>query len=194
MGIDINTNPLYDWRSLDEIIPYEQYKSGNEDRDKPVYKYPADSTSNPILSLEIDILNKDGFGLKRGYYELGTDENLSCLMFIESGRIKAKIPVIKQEVISKAGSDFEWQENKSKNTPKSSSKNPEDEIKISSRKTYKQPFTDKELKKRKKKYQKGQDPLTYFHSKAYMEYNRELDAYMVIWEKYNTRLIGIIKI
>ena len=194
MPIDFNHVQIAEWRTIDEVLPYTQYKSGAYDNDNPAYKYSEESTSNPILALEYDILNKDGFGLKRGYYEVGTDENFSCLYFVESGKIKAKIPVIKKEVINQSGSDFEWLEDKSKNSPNTSSQNLNMGIKVSSRKTYKPPFTDKELKKRKQKYKKGQDPMTYFHSKVYMEYNTETDAYTVIWEKYNTRLIGVIKI
>ena len=194
MFIDCDNDLIAAWRTLDEVLPYSQYKSGAMDNDNPIYKYPTESTSNPILTLEFDILNKDGFGLKRGYYEIGVDEDYSYLMFIEAGYIKAKIPVIRQEVIESAGGDFEWSEDKSKNTPNTASKNPENMIKVSSRRIYKHPFTDKELKKRKEKYKKGMDPLTYFHSKAYMEYDEELKAYKVIWEKYNTRLIGVIKL
>lgn len=194
MLIDADNNLIAAWRTLDEILPYSQYQSGAKDEDNPAYKNPLPSTSNPILALEFDILNKDGFGLKRGYYEIGTDSEYSYLMFIQSGVIKAKIPVIKQEVIEKAGSDFEWHDDKGKNAPISSSKKIDDEITVASRKIYKPPYTDKELKKRKKKYKKGADPMTYFHSKVYMEYDMELDIYKIIWEKYNTRLIGFIKI
>ena len=69
----------------------------------------------------------------------------------------------------------------------------ENEITVASRKIYRQSFTDKELKKREKKYKKGEDPLTYFHSNVYMEYDNENNLYKIFWEKYNTRLIGVIK-
>ncbi len=199
MIIDCDYNLIADWRSfewrtLDEVLPYPQYQSGAKDKEHPVYKFPVEQTSNPILALEFDILNKDGFGLKRGYYEIGTDEEYSYLMFIESGYIKAKIPIIKREVINKSGSDFEWAEDKEKNSPNSTSVNPNQVITVASRKIYTPPLTDKEKKKRKEKYKKGADPITYFHAKAYMEYDEDIQAYKLIWEKYNTRLIGIIKI
>ena len=49
------------------------------------------------MRLEYDILNKDGFGLKRGFYEIRPDSDYTYLMFIQSGKIKAKIPVIKMK-------------------------------------------------------------------------------------------------
>ena len=194
MLIDCDHNLIAEWRSLDEVLPYPQYKSGAMDNDNPVYKYGKEKTSNPVLTLEFDILNEAGYGLKKGYYEIGTDPEYSTLQFIEAGYIKAKIPVVKQEVISSAGSDFEWHDDKGKNAPLTASKGIDNEVTVYSRKTYKHPYTDKELKKRKKKYKKGMDPTTYFHSKVYMEYDKELDVYKIIWEKYNTRLIGILKI
>lgn len=194
MLVDCNHNLIAAWYTIDEVLPYKQYQSGAKDKEKTIYMYPTDEVSNPILTLEFDILNKDGYGLKRGYYEIGTDKEYSYLMFIESGYIKAKIPVIKHELIDRAGTDFEWEKDKPKNTPRSASKNFDDQITVASRRVYKYPYSEKELKKRKKKYKKGQDPTTYFHSKAYMEYDDEIKAYKVIWEKYNTRLIGVIKI
>ncbi len=194
MVIDYDYNLIAEWRSIDEILPYRQYKSGAMEEEKPVYQNPTVSYSNPLLALEFDILNKEGFGLKRGYYEIACDETYSFLMFVQSGKIKAKIPVIAQETINKSGNDFEWADDKDKNAPLAASKNIEDEITVSSRKIYKKTYSEKEIKKRKKKYQKGLDPDNYFHSKAFMEYDKEKELYKIIWEKYNTRLIGIIKI
>ena len=65
---------------------------------------------------------------------------------------------------------------------------------VSSKKIMTKIYSEKEKKRRQKKYKKGMDPSLYFHAKTYMEYDKELDLYKVIWEKYNTRLTGIIKI
>lgn len=194
MLIDCDYNLIAAWRSLDEIMPYPQYKAGSRDNDKPVYQDPKDSSSNPVLALEFDILNEDGFGLKRGYYEIAVDSDYSCLMFVQSGIIKAKIPVIKQEVIEEYGSEFEWPDDKDKSTPNNASKNLTEGIMVSSKKIYTKTYTEKELKKRREKYKKGMDPSTYFHSTVSMEYDSELSLYKIIWEKYNTRIIGVMKI
>lgn len=194
MLIDCDYNLISMWRSIDEVIPYSQNKSGAKDGDKPVYKNPLPSSSNPVLALEFDILNEDGFGLKRGYYEIAVNEEYTCLMFIQANKIKAKIPIIKQELINEYGTDYEWPDEKDKKTPTAENNNPANEISLASKKIYQKIYTEKELKKRKEKYKKGMDPNFYFHSKVYLEYDKENDLYKVIWEKYNTRFIGIMKV
>lgn len=194
MLVDCDHNLIAAWRSIEDVIPYAQYKAGSKDNDKPVYQDPKDSSSNPVLALEFDILNEHGFGLKRGFYEIAVDSEYSYLMFVQAGVIKAKIPVIKQEVINEYGSNFEWPDDKNKSTPNDPSSNLTEGVMVSSKKIYTKKYTDKELKKRKEKYKKGLDPSTYFHSKVYMEYDKELSLYKIIWEKYNTRIIGVLKI
>ncbi len=194
MFIDIPSDYIAQWHSIEDVLPYPQYKSGAKDNDKPVYQNPLDSSSNPILALEFDILNKDGFGLKRGYYEIAVNPDYTYLMFIEKGEIKAKIPVIYSGLINEHGTDYEWKDEKNKSAPIDATNNIEEGVLVASKKIYKIPYTEKELKRRKKKYQKGQDPSLYFHSKAYMEYDEELNLYKVIFEKYNTKIIGVIKI
>ncbi len=194
MLIDCDNSLIAAWRSIEEVIPNPQYKSGAKDGDKPVYQDDTEASSNPILTLEFDILNEWGYGLKRGYYEIATNSDFSYLMFIQSNEIKAKIPIVKREVINEYGTDYEWEDEKDKSMPNSLSKSLDTWVMIASKKTYKQIFTDKELKRRKKKYQKGKDPATYFHSAVKIEYDKKISAYKIIWEKYNTRLIGIMKI
>lgn len=194
MSIDFNYDLIAAWYTIDEVIPYPQYNSGARDKNQPVYAYPTPSTSNPILALEFDIVNEYGFGLKRGYYEIATDENYSCLMFVQSGVIKAKIPVIINELINSYGSDFEWHDDKDEATPNSASKDLTEGMMVASKGTYTKTYTAKEMKKRWKKYKKGMDPSSYFHSAVIMEYDNELGAYKIIWEKYNTRLVGVIKL
>ena len=194
MLIDCNHNLIAAWRSIEDVVPNPQYKSGAKEGDKPVYQDDIEASSNPTLTLEFDILNKWGFGLKRGFYEIMADPEFSYLMFVQSNEIKAKIPIIKREVINEYGTDYEWGDEKDKSMPNSASRSLDYGVMIASKKTYKPIYTDKELKRRKKKYQKGKDPSTYFHSTVKMEYDKELEAYKIIWEKYNTRLIGIMKI
>jgi len=186
--------PRANYQTIDEVLPYKQYSAGARDRDKPVYAIPVDSSSNPVLILDFDILNEYGFGLKRGYYEIAVSPDYDYLMFIQSNTIKAKIPVIKQELINEYGSNFEWDDDKDKAAPQAGSKSLTDEIQVSSKKILTRKFSEKELKKRKKKYKKGKDPALYFHSAVYMEYDKELSLYKIIWEKYNTRIIGILKL
>ena len=65
---------------------------------------------------------------------------------------------------------------------------------VSSKKIMTKIYSEKELKRRQKKYKKGMDPSLYFHAKTYIEYDKELNLYKVVWEKYNTRLTAVMKI
>lgn len=187
--------PKSNYQTIDEVVPYKQYPGGAKDAHNPVYQIPMDSSSNPILILEFDILNEYGFGLKRGHYEIATDPDYTVLMFIQSNEIKAKIPVIKYELINTYGTNYEWPDDKNKSAPTSAGTNLDNGLQVASKGVIaNKPLDEKELKKRWKKYKKGQDPLTYFHSRVYMEYDDKLSMYKVVWEKYNIRIIGAMKI
>ena len=194
MFIDCPNTQIAHYQTIDEVLPYKQYKAGTKDKDKPVYQNPLESSSNPVLTLEFDILNKDGFGLKRGYYEIATNPEFTFLMFVQQGKIKAKIPVIKHELINEYGSDFEWGDDTDKETPNNASKDLTTGVMVSSKKIMTKIYSEKELKRRQKKYKKGMDPSLYFHAKTYIEYDKELNLYKVVWEKYNTRLTAVMKI
>ena len=194
MLIDCDTNLIAAWRSIEDVLPYPQYKAGTRPDQQGIYEDKKDPSSNPILILEFDILNEHGYGLKNGFYELAVDSEYKFLMFVQAGNIMAKIPVVSHSLINESGLDYEWHDDKDKSTPNEASKDLTEGIMVSSKKIYTKKFSEKEEKRRKKKYQKGQDPLTHFHSKAYMEYDKELRAYKVFFEKYNTRIMGIMKI
>lgn len=194
MFIDCPNIQIAHYQTINEVLPYKQYKAGTKDKDKPVYQNPLESSSNPVLTLEFDILNKDGFGLKRGYYEIATNPEFTFLMFVQQGKIKAKIPVIKHELINEYGSDFEWGDDTDKETPNNASKDLTTGVMVSSKKIMTKIYSEKELKRRQKKYKKGMDPSLYFHAKTYIEYDKELNLYKVVWEKYNTRLTAVMKI
>lgn len=194
MFIDCPNIQIAHYQTIDEVLPYKQYKAGTKDKDKPVYQNPLESSSNPVLTLEFDILNKDGFGLKRGYYEIAANPEFTFLMFVQQGKIKAKIPVIKHELINEYGSDFEWGDDTDKETPNNASKDLTTGVMVSSKKIMTKIYSEKELKRRQKKYKKGMDPSLYFHAKTYIEYDKELNLYKVVWEKYNTRLTAVMKI
>lgn len=201
MPVDISYDYIASFRTIDEVLPYRQYTSGAKVEDNSVYKNTNENT-NPVLRLEYDILNREGFGIKRGFYEIRPNCDFTALMFIQSGKIKAKIPVISRELISKRGSGYEWQDKKQgvfdkiingKKQPSASLGRIGEENTIVSPKRIVPELSDKEKKKRKKRFKKGEDPIEYIHSKAFIEYDKELKNYVVIWEKYNTRVIGVIK-
>ncbi len=195
MPLDLSYDYIALYKTIDEVLPYKQYNSGAKVEHNSLYSNKKVNT-NPVLRLEYDILNKDGYGLKRGFYEIKPDIDYTYLMFIQSGKIKAKIPVIKNERISDYGNDYEWPDKKKrgKDSPNSVSLRITEENTVVSPDKFVPKLTDKEKKKREKKYKKGIDPIEYIHSEVYLKYDKETSSYIVIWEKYNTRVTGILKL
>lgn len=201
MPLDISYDYIASFRTIDEVLPYKQYTSGAKVEDNVIYQNKNVNT-NPVLRLEYDIINKEGFGIKRGFYEIRPDKDFTYLMFIQSGRIKAKIPVISRELISNYGSDYEWKDKKQgffdrmingKKSPDIQGGRITEENTIVSPKKIMPELSDKEKKKRKKRFKKGIDPIEHIHSKVEMKYDEEIKNYIIIWEKYNTRVIGVVK-
>ncbi len=195
MPVDISYDYIALYKTIDEVLPYKQYTSGAKTENNALYSNKKVNT-NPVLRLEYDILNKDGYGLKKGFYEIRPDMDYTYLMFIQAGKIKAKIPVIKNERISDYGNDYEWPDKKKrdKNSLNSNPSRLTEENTVVSPDKITPKFTDKEKRKRARKYKKGIDPVEYIHSKVWMEYDPEIQGYIVIWEKYNTKVTGILKL
>ncbi len=203
MPIDFQANDIYNliatFQRTEDVLPYRQSKSGAKVEDNALYSDGKKENTNPVLRLEYDILNKHGFGLKRGFYEIRPDSEYTYLMFIQAGQIKAKIPVISYELISKYGNDYEWPDKKKKHfweksVPNSNPVSLSEENTVVSPKRIEPVLTDRERKKRYKKYKKGIDPLEHIHSVVKMEYDKEISGYVIIWEKYNTRVTGLLKL
>lgn len=192
--LDMSCDLVAVYKTIDEMVPYKQYNSGAKVEHNSLYNNKNVNT-NPVLRLEYDILNKDGYGLKKGFYEIRPDGDYNYLMFIQAGNIKAKIPVILNERISDFGNDYEWPDKKKRNK-NSLNSNP---ARLSEENTVVSPnkiipnLSEKEKKKRQKRYKKGIDPLEYIHSDVRLEFDIKTESYLVIWEKYNTRVIGVLK-
>ncbi len=195
MPVDISYDYIALYKTIDEVLPYKQYTSGAKAEDNTLYLNKKVNT-NPVLRLEYDILNKDGYGLKKGFYEIRPDMDYTYLMFIQAGKIKAKIPVIKNERISNNGNDYEWPDKKrrDKNSLNSNPARLTEENTVVSPDKITPKLTDREKRRRERKYKKGIDPIEYIHSKVWMEYDSEIQSYIVIWEKYNTKVTGILKL
>ncbi len=194
MAIDLSYDYIAAFRTIDEVLPYKQYNSGAKVENNAIYSTEKINT-NPVLRLEYDILNSDGFGIKRGFYEIRPDGDYTYLMFIQSGKVKAKIPVISTESISEYGHDYEWADKKkTKDTLNSNPSRISDVNTVVLPDKIPPPLTEKQKKKRKKDFKKGIDPLEYIHSEVKMQYDETLLSYVIIWEKYNTRVIGVLKL
>lgn len=81
----------------EESVPFPAYPSGGKDQDKSIYKYPTQENNNPLLIIEEDIMGNDGRGLKKGFYSTCPDENNDFLLLFQSGKLKAKIPIVSVE-------------------------------------------------------------------------------------------------
>ena len=82
-----------------QYVPQEVYYSGKKEETNLINKYSPNLGLNaPVLTLEDDIVNQDGYGLKKGFYSVYPDKYLDFLYLYQSGVLKAKVPVIKMEV------------------------------------------------------------------------------------------------
>ena len=195
MPIDIHYDYIAFYQKLEDVVPYRQYKSGARVEHNSIYSDNSSLNTNPILRLENDILNKDGYGLKRGFYEIRPDDEYLFLKFIQAGSIKAKIPVFKTERISEYGNDYEWPDKKkNKNHFNSPVARISDCNSVVAPAVFTPILSDRERKKREKKFKKGIDPVSHIHSIVDMKYDKELSSYIIIWEKYNTRVFGLLKL
>jgi len=163
--------------AIDQINPYKGTLSGEREHQKPSYRIGPPSTKNPILTLQDDIVGFDGRGLKKGFYEVKMDEEYDFFLLIQSGKLKAKIPVLEVKNI-KDNPPVETEIKKI--IPKKIKKEREKE--------------EKRRKKREYKYRKGELPEDYVHSKAELFYDKSTDNWVIIWELENTRAIGSFKI
>ncbi|GBF22853.1 hypothetical protein tpqmel_0257 [Candidatus Gastranaerophilus sp. (ex Termes propinquus)] len=81
----------------EQYVPYPAYPSGARDGDNPIYNNPVLDNTNPLLLIEEDIIAPDGRGLRKGFYEVRPDIENNFLMLYQSGRLKAKAPILSVE-------------------------------------------------------------------------------------------------
>ncbi len=157
--------------AIDKLSPYRGTLSGERENQKPSYNYGPPSTKFPILALEDDIINSDGYGLKRGFYEVRIDDNNEFLLFVQSGKLKAKIPVVLYENNKKDKKD------KYKNLSAKEAQ-----------KQYRKELKQKE--KERKKYIKGENPKDIVFSNVKLTYDTKNDCWLVFWELEEQKAIG----
>ena len=151
-----------------QYVPNEIYYSGEKDETKFIDKY-SNRKELPVLILEDDIVNSDGYGLKKGFYNVVPDQYKEFLLIYQTGKLKAKVPVTKINVTSN-------------NSPKQ--KKP----KRMSQRAY--------LKKQQKeyrKYMKGENPELYDYKEVEISYIPEKTCWLIIYKESNFELSGIIK-
>ena len=151
-----------------QYTPNEIYYSGEKEETSLIDKYSS-RKELPVLILEDDIINKDGYGLKKGFYNVVPDEYKDFLLIYQSGQLKAKVPVINITAIS--SSDTKQQKPK----------------KMSQR-AYKR-YQEKEYRK----YLKGINPNEFEYREVEIEYLQEKNAWLIIYKTNNMELSGMIK-
>lgn len=151
-----------------QFVPKEIYKSGEKDEDKLIDKY-SNGKELPVLILEDDIINQEGYGLKKGFYNVIPDKYLDFLLILQSGKLKAKIPVINMEIIEPI-------------EPKQ-----EKPQKMSASKY-------KKLKEKEyRKYLNGENPEEFELETVEIKYIQEENTYLLIYASKNIELLGVIK-
>lgn len=162
---------LISYYSVEELLPYAQYKSGEKAGENPIYQYSAPAKTYPVLTLEEDILLGDGRGIMRGFYQAVLSDDFDFIVLIESGRIVAKIPVISLE--------------QRKPMPLVKEKVTKKRIKPPEGREY--------LPPQPKKNNKGVDSADFIYLKASVYYDSENSSYVLVYERGNTKAVGVIK-
>ncbi len=162
---------LISYYSADELIPYPKYTSGERD-DKSIYKYSEPEKTYPVLTVEQDIQLNDGRGIKQGFYQVLLSEDCDFLLVVESGAIKAKIPVVSIE--------------QRKPMPITKQKVERKLIKPPEGKEWKAP--------QKLKNNKGVDSDDFIYRKAEIYFDTGTNSYVLIYERGNTKAVGVIKL
>lgn len=152
-----------------QFVPEEVYPSGQKEETKLIDKYTVKAEGAPVLVLEDDIVNEDGYGLKKGFYNVCPDKYLDFLLIYQSGKLKAKIPVVEVEV-------FE-------------TNNPEQ---IKPKKMSYSKYR-KQQEKEYRKFLKGENPAQVDWREAKIQYFGEENAWVLEYNSNNLRLTGIIK-
>ena len=159
--------------AIDQLAPYKGTLSGEKEYQKPSYNYGPPSTKYPILALEDNIVDENGKGLKKGFYEVRIDDNKQFLLFMQSGKLKAKIPIINYESLKKQVSQ---QALNSKQMAKKMRKDA------------------KKAQKEAYKYKKGELPKDIVFNDIKMTYDEKNACWVIIWEADESRAIGCFRI
>ena len=152
-----------------QYVPKEVYTSGEKEETKLIDKYRPQGLNAPVLTLKDDIINSQGYGLKSGFYSVYPDKYLDFLYLYQSGKVKAKVPVIKMEVFETVN-------------PK------QQKIKKMSHAKYK-----REQEKEYRKYLDGENPQEVDWSEVEIFKDRENNSWLIIYNTKNIQLVGVIK-
>lgn len=151
-----------------QFVPKEVYTSGKRDETSLIDKYRINKKDLPILILEDEIVNKDGYGLRKGFYNVIPDKYLDFLLIYQSGELKAKIPVVDCKIYE-----------------------PTEEPKKPKKMSYRRYL--KEQEKEYRKYLDGENPNEIEWENVEIHYINEENAYLLIYSTNRIELSGVIK-
>ncbi|MBQ8848144.1 MAG: hypothetical protein IJ003_04290 [Candidatus Gastranaerophilales bacterium] len=152
-----------------QYVPKEIYYSGEKEETKLLDKYNKEPREGTILVIENDIVNEEGYGLKKGFYNVKPDKYLDFLLIYQSYKLKAKVPIIKTQIHESIDARTEKVEKMS----------------------YKKYLKEKE--KEYRKYLKGENPKDIEWTEAQIYYIPQNNSYLLIYNSNILELHGIIK-
>jgi len=97
MLIDVPVDFIAFGYTREESVPFPAYPSGGMEQDNPIYTTKTPDKDLPLLLIEEDLIREDGRGLKRGFYIVAADIENNFLLLYQSGKLKAKVPIISVE-------------------------------------------------------------------------------------------------
>ncbi len=172
---------LRDIDYLTPSAPYPQTPSGIMVHQDTIYRYAIPTDEQPVLLIEDYISDHNGNYITPGYYQLALSDDREFLYIIESKNLLAIIPV------------FKIAENQHElNKLYKSNKKPTKEDKKRIRKEKQQARTQ-EIINKKYAVTGATVPQKYEHMEATIEYVRNGDYYLLMYEKGFIRAWGAIK-
>lgn len=123
-----NLDIIAEFHTQEELFPYGKYHSGMRDGQGGIYINESGINNYPLMILEDDLADEKGYGLKKGFYEVRPSQDLDFLNIMQSGEIKAKVPVITIEQIDTNPPPKEKISSKKKKKKYKKGKSPDDYV------------------------------------------------------------------
>lgn len=123
-----NLDIIAEFHTQEELFPFGKYHSGVRDAQRGIYANESGINNYPLLILEDDLIDTRGYGLKKGFYEVRPSLDYDFLNIMQSGEIKAKVPVLKIEQIDTNPPPKEKISSKKKKKKYKKGKSPDDYV------------------------------------------------------------------
>ena len=94
----------------DALFVYPVERSGVYAEHNMIYKYAYPESDYPVLRLPFDIYDSEGEVLPHGFYMIALDTERKHLLFIQSNKLKARVPAVSVTEKMTTDKDFEKRE------------------------------------------------------------------------------------